>query len=160
MPYKFKEYPWTPSTDFLPCSSHPSIPPPQCCGSESGSGFTCFGPPGSGSGSGSFYHSAKIVRKNLISTVLWLLFDFLPFKNDVKVPSKSNVQKNFVKKIIFWLASCRSMMKIEGSGSASINQRHGSADPDPHQNVMDPQHCPPPLFEGPSAVYSQRLRIA
>jgi hypothetical protein len=33
------------------------------------------------------------------------------------------------------------MMKIEGSGS--ISQRHGSADPDPdpHQNVMDPQHC-------------------
>jgi hypothetical protein len=34
------------------------------------------------------------------------------------------------------------MMKIEGSGSAygSISQRHGSADPDPHQNVVDPQH--------------------
>ncbi len=36
------------------------------------------------------------------------------------------------------------MMKIEGSGSASgsgsISQRHGSADPDPHQNVMDPEH--------------------
>jgi hypothetical protein len=36
------------------------------------------------------------------------------------------------------------MTKIAGSGS--ISQRHGSADPDPvpdpHQNVMDPQHCP------------------
>ncbi len=34
------------------------------------------------------------------------------------------------------------MTKIAGSGS--INQRHGSPDPDPdpHQNVMDPQHCP------------------
>jgi hypothetical protein len=33
-------------------------------------------------------------------------------------------------------------MKIEGSGSGSIGQRHGSADPDsdPHQNVIDPQH--------------------
>jgi hypothetical protein len=30
------------------------------------------------------------------------------------------------------------MTKIAGSGS--ISQRHGSADPDPHQNVMDPQH--------------------
>jgi hypothetical protein len=30
-------------------------------------------------------------------------------------------------------------MKIAGSGSTS--QRHGSADPDPQQNVMDPQHC-------------------
>jgi hypothetical protein len=44
-----------------------------------------FGPPGSGSishrygsasGSGSFNHKAKIVRKTLISTVLWLLFGF------------------------------------------------------------------------------------
>jgi hypothetical protein len=42
------------------------------------------------------------------------------------------------------------MMKTEGSGirirdpdpgSGSISPRHGSADPDPHQNVMDPQHC-------------------
>jgi hypothetical protein len=30
------------------------------------------------------------------------------------------------------------MAKIAGSGS--ISQRHGSADPDPPQNVMDPQH--------------------
>ncbi len=30
------------------------------------------------------------------------------------------------------------MTKIAGSGSFS--QRHGSADPDPHQNAMDPQH--------------------
>ncbi len=39
-----------------------------------------------------------------------------------------------------------SMMKIERSGSesgsGSISKRRGSADldPDPHQNVMDPQH--------------------
>jgi hypothetical protein len=32
-------------------------------------------------------------------------------------------------------------MKIAGSGS--ISQRHGSADPDPHQNVMDPKHWLP-----------------
>jgi hypothetical protein len=40
-------------------------------------------------------------------------------------------------------------MKIEGSGSSSgsgsesgcISQRHGFPDPDPHQHVMDPQHC-------------------
>jgi hypothetical protein len=39
-------------------------------------------------------------------------------------------------------------MKIEGSGS--ISQRHGSADPDPdpHQNVMDPQHCPQASLHG------------
>jgi hypothetical protein len=36
-----------------------------------------------------------------------------------------------------------SMMKKKGSGFGSISQRHGFADtdPDPHQNVMDPQHC-------------------
>ncbi len=41
------------------------------------------------------------------------------------------------------------MTKIAGSryrpesGSGSISQRHGSADPDPdlHKNGMDPQHC-------------------
>jgi hypothetical protein len=34
-------------------------------------------------------------------------------------------------------------MKIEGSESGSISQRHGSADPDPypHQNAIDLQHC-------------------
>jgi hypothetical protein len=34
------------------------------------------------------------------------------------------------------------MTKIAGSGSQSrsISQRHGPADPDPHQNVMDPEH--------------------
>ena len=26
-------------------------------------------------------------------------------------------------------------------GFGSISQRHGSADPDPHQNVMDQEHC-------------------
>jgi hypothetical protein len=40
-----------------------------------------FGHPGSGSvsqryGSGSSYHQEKIVRKTLIPTVLWLLYDF------------------------------------------------------------------------------------
>ncbi len=32
------------------------------------------------------------------------------------------------------------MMQIARSGSGSISQRHGSGDPDPRQNVMDPQH--------------------
>ncbi len=27
------------------------------------------------------------------------------------------------------------------SGSGSVSQRYGSADPDPHQNVTDPQYC-------------------
>ncbi len=52
----------------------------------------------SGSGSGSFYHQAKIVRKTLMPTVLWLLYDYLSLKIDVNVPSKSNQQKNLEKK--------------------------------------------------------------
>ncbi len=41
----------------------------------------------------------------------------------------------------FSLASLKSMMKGVGSRveSASISQRYGSGDPDPHQNVKDPQ---------------------
>ncbi len=48
-----------------------------------------------GSGSGSFYHQVKIIRKTLIPTVLWLLFEFFSLKSVVNVPSKSNKQKNF-----------------------------------------------------------------
>ncbi len=53
-------------------------------------------------------HQAEILRKTLISTALRLLFDFLSLKNDVLVPSKSNMQKNFLTKISFLLASWRS----------------------------------------------------
>jgi hypothetical protein len=42
----------------------------------------------SGFGSGSFYHSVKIVRKTLIP--ICDTFDILSLKNDVNVPSKSN----------------------------------------------------------------------
>jgi hypothetical protein len=61
----------------------------QCCG---GSGSACSWASritsGSishknGSGYGSFYHQAEIVRNTLISTVSWLLCDFLTLKNDV-----------------------------------------------------------------------------
>ncbi len=120
----------------------------QCCGSGSESGSTCFW--ASWIRIRILLSLRKIARKTLISTVLSLLFDYLPLKNDVKVPSKSNMQKNGFEKINFLLPSWRSMMKIEGSRSASgsesgsISQKHWSADPhpdpDPHQNVMDPQH--------------------
>jgi hypothetical protein len=96
-----------------------------------------FGPPGSGSTSqryrsGSFYHNAKIVRKTFIPTTLRLFLIFYL--------TKSNIQKKLCYKISFLLASWRSMTKITGSGS--ISQRHGSEDPDPDppQNVMDPEH--------------------
>jgi hypothetical protein len=59
----------------------------QCCGSEFGSG-SGFNNLRYGSGSGSFSHQEKIVRKTLIPTVFLLLFGFLSLKNDVNVPSK------------------------------------------------------------------------
>ncbi len=107
--------------------------------------------PGSGSisqkywsGSGSYYHQAKIVRKTLIPNALWPLFDFLSLKNEINVPLKNKKQKNLKKFCCCLLPSWRSLTKIAGSGSASgsISQRHGSAnaDPDPRQNFMDPQH--------------------
>jgi hypothetical protein len=43
--------------------------------------------------SGSFYHQAKILRKSLVPTISWLLYDFLSLKNKVNVPSKSNKTK-------------------------------------------------------------------
>jgi hypothetical protein len=41
-------------------------------------------------------------------------------------------------------------MKIAGYGSGII-ERHGSGDPDPHQNVMDPSHwvVDPEFFPDP-----------
>ncbi len=94
-----------------------------CCWSGS-VGFICFWASriririhGSESGSGSFYHSSKIVRQTLIPTVLWLLYDFLYLKNDINVPSKSNKQK---KLNYFLLKSWRSLTKIAGSGSISF----------------------------------------
>ncbi len=68
-----------------------------------------FGPPGSGSisqrygsgsGSGSFYHHAKIVRKTLIPIILWLFLTFF-FLKDVNVTSMSNKQKKLNKKLVF-----------------------------------------------------------
>jgi hypothetical protein len=75
--------------------------------------------------------SSKNSKKNLDSYYLVTFFYFLSLKNDVNVPLKSNKQKNFKTKLVF----------VAGSKSGSISQRHGSADPDPHQNVMDPQNC-------------------
>jgi hypothetical protein len=66
-----------------------------------------------------------LVRKTFL-----VFCDFLP----LKMYFQSNKQKNL-----------RSLTKIAGSASASepgsISQRYGSLDPDPYQNLMDPQHC-------------------
>ncbi len=81
-------------------------------GSASGSVRNKYG---SGSGSGSFYPQAKIVRKTLISSVLWLLYDFLSLKNDKNVP-------------VFRTASeSGSVFGSPGSASGSVPKCHGSA---------------------------------
>ncbi len=84
--------------------------------------------------SGSFIHPAKIVRKTLISTVLWLLYEFLSLKikNDLNVPSKIKQQRNFKKFIFCWILKVtdeqsrirKSVILIRGSGT--IPKCHGS----------------------------------
>ncbi len=73
------------------------------------------GPPGSGS----LNHQA-ILRKTVISTVLWLLYDFLSLKTDINVPSNSKKQENFRIRI------CNSDVRIRGSLSGSLPKCHGS----------------------------------
>jgi hypothetical protein len=84
---------------------------------------------------GSFHHQAKIVRKPLISTVFWLLYDFLFVKNGVNVTSTSNKQKKNRNKNNFVLASWRSLTKWAGSGS--VSQRYGDSD----LNLETTAHC-------------------
>ncbi len=96
-----------------------------------------FGPPGSGSisqrygsGSGSFYHHAKIVRKTLFSTILEF-FGLFIFENDVNVPSKSKKQK-----IVFFYLFFVGILKVNNENSRIRIQ---DPDPDPLVNGMDPQ---------------------
>ncbi len=83
---------------------------------------------------GSIHQQAKKLRKILISTVLWLLCDFLSLKNDVNVTSKRNKHKK-VKNIFLGI------LKVTNEGSI---RRYGCEDqdlyPDPYQNVTDPKH--------------------
>ena len=46
-----------------------------------------------GSGSGSLYHQAKIVRNTFLPTVMGLLFDLLYLKNVANVPVKKISRK-------------------------------------------------------------------
>ncbi len=128
-----------------------SEPPPllkytlfyQCSGSVSGSTETaCFW----ASRIRIHYSGVWIRLRILLSSSRRNLdsYCFATFKNYVNIPSKSKKKKNFSKKICFLLASWRSMRKMAGSGFAtgfaSISQRHGPADPDPHQNVINPDY--------------------
>ncbi len=95
----------------------------RCCGS--GSISTRYG-----SGSGSFFYRAKIVRKTLILTVLWLLWLFIFEKWCIctgTVASKSKYQKNLGKNY-FLCPSWRSLTKMEWQDPA----------PDPLIRSTDP----------------------
>ncbi len=79
-----------------------------------------------GSGSGSFNQQAKKLRKPLIFTVLWLLYDFLFLKNDVKT-FKKNKQKIWkVKNYFCW--------RLEGHW-----QNEQDPEPDPSVKGTDPR---------------------
>ncbi len=74
----------------------------------------------------------KNSKKNLDSYYFVTLFDFLSLKNDVNVASKSNKQKKLcLKKNLFFAG----ILKVNDE-----NSRIRIQDPDPPQNVMDPQH--------------------
>jgi hypothetical protein len=63
----------------------------------------------------------------------------LSLKFDVNVPTVSNMQKNGER---FWLlASEMPLKKRAGSGSVIQWYRSADPDPDPYENVTDPEHC-------------------
>jgi hypothetical protein len=84
--------------------------------------------------------SCKNSKTNLDSYCFVTLFDFLSLKNDVNVPTKSNKQKNFLKKLFFVgilkendensrirIRTHCSETWIRGSRSGSTPKCHGSA---------------------------------
>jgi hypothetical protein len=87
--------------------------------------------------------------------------DFLSLKNYVNVPSNSTVKcrKTFFLNYFFGILEVNDENSriVSGSGSeygsGFISLRLGSADPDPHQNITDTQHCQ----EG-TQPFSQRVR--
>jgi hypothetical protein len=73
-----------------------------------------------------------------------------------KVISKEQLRENF-----FLLATCLPLTKKAESGFGSVSQWYGSADPDPYQNVTDPQRCSYPnisLFSNVLCWHKHRAR--
>jgi hypothetical protein len=73
----------------------------------------------------------KNMKKTLDSYFFVTLFDFLSFKNDVNVPSKSNKQKNLLQKLVFF-----DILKVHDENSRILIQ---DRDPDPLFTDMDPR---------------------
>ncbi len=81
----------------------------------------------------------------LISTPLLLFVTFYFWRmNTVNLPSKNNKQKNLAP----WRSPTKRAVSGDGSGYGSVSQRYCSADPDPYQNVTDPEHFIPKLGRG------------
>jgi hypothetical protein len=64
------------------------------------------------------------------------------------------LKKEISKKLLL-LTSWRSLTKKAGSGSESISQRYGSADPDPYQDFMVPQHWKKPWNRGRPTINTE-----
>jgi hypothetical protein len=83
------------------------------------------------------HYQANLVKKKTLFLLFCDFYAFSSLKNDVNVHSTANKQKTQKKKLLFV-----SVLEVndEISGSGSVCHRYGSADPDPYQNVTDPQH--------------------
>jgi hypothetical protein len=105
------------------------------------SGFRSVGPPGSRSviiwkDPDPSIIKQKKVRKTMNSTILRLLWDFLSWKTDANVPSKSIKQKNLEKNLFFSgilkvtdeksrIRIRKSVVRIQGSESGSVPECQG-----------------------------------
>ncbi len=115
---------------------------------------------GSGFGSGSFHHQAKIVRRILILLFYDFKSDFLSLKNNGNLLSKSNRQ---IKKYFCWHLEGHWRKEHELDPDPLVR----GTDPDPYPNVMDPEHwsehwfiCfPDPLVRGTDELIRIRIRI-
>ncbi len=115
----------------------------QCCGSGS-TGSTCFWTSRIRIHKSEVWiririwmllSSCKNSKKNLDSYYFVTLFDFLSLKKDVNVPSKSNKQKKFNKKLVF-----DGILKVSDENSRiQIQDPDSDPNPDPLVRGMDPR---------------------
>ncbi len=93
----------------------------QCCGS----GSICFGPPG----------SDPLVQGSDPAPDPFIIKQKLEENLDSYCLARGKKLRHFF--AILKVTDENNRIRIPGS----LSQRYGSADPDPYQNVMDPQHC-------------------
>ncbi len=79
--------------------------------------------------------TSKKLIKTLISVVELLINDFLSLKSDVNILTKSNHNKVLRKYFFFGILEV-----TDKKSRIRIHKSHVK-DPDPYQNVTDPEHC-------------------